>query len=276
MTQVLKTPPQHRIQLEDVYQDYQDGLLTAKGAVFYGVAASKRFGLPVQFNVSEFLKQTGMHKGSYARAVAQLVVEGRLDYPPNATQTLRVPIDAATKQPIYYSLSETRSQICSDRSQICDRSEQICDRPQQICDRQSPEVPPVNESESSLYYYSSINRERENECEDSGSEFDEWLTRKAMQLPTPPTLLEEWLEKNRVKKSNRKQFLKYKKAVREASVPQPAAPAIFEVESEDERRLALLNFWWEDGSQERVKATIAAHPEWRLVVTASGVEARER
>lgn len=104
-------------------------------------------------------------------------------------------------------------------------------------------------------------------------EYEEWLTKKAFQLPTPPTLLEEWIEKNRNKKSNRKQFLKYREALREASVPQPAAPAIFEVESETERRLSLLQLWWKNGETERVKATIAAHPEWRLRVNELGVEA---
>jgi len=282
MTQTFKNPPQYRLAVADIYRDYADGHLTVKGAVFGIVAATCRFGDPVNLNVSEFLERTGIHPGSYARAVKTLIDEGRLDYPPNAVQTLRVPVIPGTRTPVFQAQTEERSQICSERSQICDRCQQICDRGQQICDRcqqicsdEALKLPSdVPFAVPSISLSNSVISLSEPEREESEIErqYTEWLTSKAHQLPTPPTLLEEWIAKNRDKKSNRKEFFSYKKSRDEAVIPQPAAPAIFEPENENENRLALLNHWWDDGYQERVKATIAAHPEWGLVVTDTGVE----
>ncbi len=284
MTQLGKVAPHYRMYVEDVYRDYADGLLTVKGAVFCAIAATCKFGEPCHFNVSVFLERTGIHPRSYARAVASLIEAKRLDFPPNAIQTLRVPVAKDTREPLHYSLSTNSGQICDregsicpEDGQICDREGSICPERSQICPEDRPKTPLEAESESPSIYQSNqflslSSRERENDV--VPDEYEEWLTRKASQLPTPPTLLEEWIEKNRNKKSNRKQFLKYKQALREASVPQPAAPAIFEVKNEQQQRLETLQFWWDDGSQERVQATIAANPSWGLRVGVAGVEVR--
>ena len=268
MTQPTKYPPHYRMFIEDVYRDYADGLLTVKGAVFCIVAATYKFGDPVHLNVSLFLERTGIHPRSYARAVQALIEEKRLDFPPNAVQSLRVPTIKGTQQPIYYSLS-------TNSGQICDRGGQICPEEGQICPDHRPKFPLEAESEapsitlSSLSFSLSSEEREEDEIE---RQYTEWLTKKAQQLPQPPTFLEEWLLKNRDKKSNRKEFFKYKKALNEAIVPQPAATAIFEPINEQQQRLDLLNHWWWEGAYERVETTVAAHPDWNLVVTETGVE----
>jgi hypothetical protein len=104
-------------------------------------------------------------------------------------------------------------------------------------------------------------------------EYKEWLTKKASQLPTPPTLIEEWLQRNYSKKSNRKQFQKYKASLELAQVPAAAIEYVKNDEqTEHEQRLATLNFWCISGDQARAIAAIAANPQWGLRVGADGVE----
>lgn len=264
MTQQSSKQLQHRMTLAEIYRDYHDGLLTVKGALYYAISATCPPGKPVNFNVSDFLVQMGIHRGSYARSVAELVKEGRLDFPPNSVQSLRIPALPGTMQASYYSLTTSRSQIC--------------DRTQQICDNEPPKVAADTPSEAPSIYLPllplslSTGERDENEGPD---EYTEWLTKRASELPKPPTLLEEWLDRNRNKKSHRKQFLKYKEALMRASIPQPAAAAIFEFASESEQRLQTLRHWWDDGGAVRVRASIAAHPEWNLRIGQDGPEAIE-
>ena len=289
MTQIPKTPPQYRMTIEDVYRDFRDGLLTVKGAVYCAIAATCKFGDPVQFNVSYFLERTGIHPRSYSRAVATWIEEKRLDFPPNAIQTLRVPVLSGTREPLHYSLTTSSGQICDREGQICPEEGQICDRKGSICPEEGsfcPDRPPESPlcadsrdsstSLSSLFFSLSSGEREEDAVPD---EYEEWLTKRALELPTPPTLIQEWIEKNKNKKSNRKQFLKYKEQLKRASVPQPAEAAIFEVETmpAPPSRITLLRGAWAAGRKERERAiaSVLANPQWGIAVTDEGFVAVE-
>jgi hypothetical protein len=269
--------------IDDVYRDFSDGLLTVKGAVFCAIAATCKFGDPVNFNVSEFLARTGIHPRSYSRAVASLIEQQRLDFPPNAVQTLRIPVVHGTRRPVYYSLSANSGQICPESGQICDRDGQICPEDGQICPEdgqicpdRSPKLPSDADSEASSISLSTLSislskGEIEGDTEDP--EYEEWLTRKASQLPTPPTLLEEWLEANRSKKGNRKQFQKYKESMERAALPSGNSRSQnLNVKNDKQQRLETLQFWWGNGDQARAVAAIAAHPEWGIRIGELGPE----
>lgn len=87
-----------------------------------------------------------------------------------------------------------------------------------------------------------------------------------------PALLNRWLETQSKLQSNIQEFREYQALRQGASVPVAAETQFFDDESETAQRLETLQFWWDDGYQERVKATVAANPQWKIRITSTGVE----
>lgn len=87
-----KSAPHHRITVQDVIRDYQAGLLTPAGAIFYLVAASRKIGEAVRISRSWICQKLGIKKTTYYRAIAALEDENRMSF--------RIPDEAVATIPI--------------------------------------------------------------------------------------------------------------------------------------------------------------------------------
>jgi hypothetical protein len=149
-----KSAPHHRITVKDVVRDYQAGLLTPAGAIFYLIASTRRMGAPVRVSIRRICQQLSLSRATYYRAIGQLEEQGRLKITAPDEMDLSIPISTSDGVPDYIVLEEL-SQICDNLSQICDESSQICDglsqncdSLSQICDNDGLEVAPDVDSES--------------------------------------------------------------------------------------------------------------------------------
>lgn len=73
-------PGQHyRIELEQAKQDYQDGLLTAAGLLYYAIGIMRKPGQEVRLSVREWLTLTGLKERTFYSAKAKLIATGRIN-----------------------------------------------------------------------------------------------------------------------------------------------------------------------------------------------------
>ncbi|MBD1857969.1 hypothetical protein Q2T42_21885 [Leptolyngbya boryana CZ1] len=131
-----KSAPHHRISVKDVIRDYQAGLLTPAGAIFYLIAASRRIGQSIRVSISQICRQLDLSRATYYRAIGTLAEQGRLRISAPDEMELSIPISTTEGVPDYIFLEEL-SQICDNLSQNCDRNSQICDNLSQNCDNLS-------------------------------------------------------------------------------------------------------------------------------------------
>lgn len=111
-----KSAPHHRISVKDVIRDYQAGLLTPAGAIFYLVAASRRIGQAVRVSRSWICKSLNIPQSTYYRAIAALEEQCRLQVSAPDEMILKVPISTTGGTPDYIFLEEC-SQIWESDSQ---------------------------------------------------------------------------------------------------------------------------------------------------------------
>ena len=238
--------PYHRLTLKQVRQDRLDGLLTAKGAIFYTVIASQKAGTPMKVNPQKLAAQLSISRASFYNAISRLKVEGRLDFEADGDLILRIPVDQNTGQPEYI-LSEELSRIPDSQSRILDSQSTILDSQSTIPDSQSTildsqstildsqstildsqstildsqstileneplKLLPGNGSSASSSKTSKTSktyieeRESAGDPEENDGEFKKWLLNKANLLPQKPALLEQWTDKEMLKESNKREF----------------------------------------------------------------------
>ncbi|MBL1177839.1 hypothetical protein [Pantanalinema sp. GBBB05] len=87
-----RTPRHHRLTLETIVQDYREGLITPKGAVFYTISASAPPGYPITLSPQHLCKLFPISKSSYYNAIAALKLGKRLEFVADGTMQLWVPV----------------------------------------------------------------------------------------------------------------------------------------------------------------------------------------
>lgn len=76
---MIPHPKQHyRLQIDSAKQDYQDGLITAAGLLFYTVGILRQPGHHVSMPVRDWLELTGLKERTFYGAKAKLIATGRL------------------------------------------------------------------------------------------------------------------------------------------------------------------------------------------------------
>jgi hypothetical protein len=109
-----KSSPHHRISVKDVIRDFQAGLLTPAGAIFYLVAASRKIGEAVRVSRSWICKSLDIPQSTYYRAIATLEEQCRLQVSAPDEMVLRVPISTNEGSPDYIFLEECSQKWESD------------------------------------------------------------------------------------------------------------------------------------------------------------------
>ena len=133
-----KTTPHHRLTFKDVLRDYEAGLITTTGAIFYIVSSSRKPGYPVRVSVQWICKTLDICRASYYRAIGKLSDQSRLQINAPDEMELTIPVSTNTGVPDYIVLEEL-SQKCDTLSQICDENSQKCDTNSHKCDTLSHE-----------------------------------------------------------------------------------------------------------------------------------------
>lgn len=142
-----------------------------------------------------------------------------------------------------------------------------------------PDPPKINKiSKDSLNSLRSPQTEKR-EFEPADPRFRAWLIKKAEKLPSPPQLLEQWIEKQACLKSNQSQFLK-ETAKDLKAMPPAAAPDRLSVElscgsaiAQGDRVFAIgkLQSIWANGFHSFVEQLILDFPAWCLATNEQGV-----
>ncbi len=225
-------PPHHRLTLKDVIRDHQEGLLTAKGAIFYTVASSRKLGDEVRLNPAHFIQVTGMSKANFYKKLAELKLQRRIDFEIEGAVILKVPIEENTGTPEYIFLSEL-SQKRDSESQKVDKKSQKRDSESQKVDKKSSEPAPSKDSGSPLSIQSlqsnlsSQDEQKEKDRLEDDPKFHEWLKNKANSLPKKPALLELWVQKQAQNEANQKEYQQYLESLQKVKLP--AIPLVEEI-----------------------------------------------
>lgn len=213
-----KVAPHHRITLNDVLQDYEDGLLTIKGAIFYAVSSSRKLGEFVRLNPVRFGEQLGASRSSIYQSIAELKEHKRLDFEVDGSYLLKVPIVEDEGIPLYVFLREL-SKKSDKKSEILDGKSRILDekKSESALEADSETLQSIQSIHSSL---SSQETQTESEEVVNDPEFRKWLIRKMDQLPQKPALTELWLEKQAQNEANQKEYLSYRTSLQRAKIPE--------------------------------------------------------
>lgn len=229
MGQTKKTLPHHRLTLKDVVRDYRDGLLTAKGAVFYATAASRKLGESLRVTPCKMAETIGITTRAFYKSLADLRIQKRIDFEVEGTMMLKVPISEKTGTPEYIFLEELGTNVHKLGTNVHSQGTIVHSQGTNvhklgtnvhsqgtIVHKKSSESPQDGASESlqSLLSIQSLSLlqdgERETSKLEEDPEFRQWLEKKASQLPTKPALLNQWIDSEAKKESNQIEFLKTK------------------------------------------------------------------
>ncbi|MEX0271747.1 hypothetical protein AB3R30_21725, partial [Leptolyngbyaceae cyanobacterium UHCC 1019] len=118
-----KVLPHYRITPSDVKKDRLDGLLTAKGAIFYLVSASQKIGTPVRINPRKVSAELSISRTSFYDAISKLKLEGRIDFEVEGDLIIR--ISQSTIPDSQSTIPDSQSTIPDSQSTIPDSQSTI-------------------------------------------------------------------------------------------------------------------------------------------------------
>lgn len=110
-------------------------------------------------------------------------------------------------------------------------------------------------------------------------DFRAWLHRKALQLPNPPQLIEQWVAKQAKLETNQRDYLKSEGSAKDKGVPQQQ-PDRFQIESsciaandQGDRPFILgkLQQLWQSGWHDLVEDLCSIYPGWGIIHTNGGI-----
>jgi len=276
----------YQLKPSDVQRLYDAGMLTPKGAIYLSVASCKRPGEPYRHKPEALCRQFGFDKSTYYRKLNELKIDKWLDFSVEGYVHAWIPnTDTAPDEDLFFldELSHQRDSESHQRdkkSRKCDSQSQQRDKKSQQRDKKNPRSPSQTATQAPSLdllldpldlSLDPNDKERETDREIE-PDFREWLIKKASQLPNPPTLLEQWVQKQSKIESNNREFREYKAKRDRASVP-PPAPANFSPPEQDaSQRITTLNHWLAAGDRTKVERLLAANPEWNLAIGPNGVE----
>ena len=137
-----KSKPHYRMTLEDAISEHKDGIITAKGLIYYAVKTTRADGYKMRIkDVSAFCKQLGINRSTFYRAVSDLKTIRRLEW--EAPNDLNLWAPKSGTVVIFPSQKEKVLQSCDTESPICDTESPICDTepPKSLSDGNSSDPP---------------------------------------------------------------------------------------------------------------------------------------
>ena len=115
----------YKLSLLQAKKDYQDGILTATGLIYYAIGIYRKPGIKLKVaNIAEFCNLLGVSVPTFYRAIAKLQAKGRVGW--EAIEGLNVWLQL-TPNVIPLKSESNDSQICNSDSQICNSDSQPCD-----------------------------------------------------------------------------------------------------------------------------------------------------
>ncbi len=239
-------PNQHyRLSLEKAKKDYEDGIITATGLVYYAVGIYRKPGQKLRVkDIDAFCSEIGINRATFYRAISKLKAKNRLEWEAIAGVDLWIPLEpnviqhptaeSQTEQEISQNcetllqMSENLSQICETSSQDSETLLQTCENLSQLGDGQ-PEKPscckdssiPSNIYQSFLNFLSIDQRER----------FKKFCKKAISQLPHRPVLEESWLNEHHQelwRQYQKQQVINQatEQAIAESMQPEPEPPPL--------------------------------------------------
>jgi hypothetical protein len=199
-----------------------------------------------------------------------LKIQKRLDWSVQGEISLWVPTRETsenTRVPEYIFLGEL-SQNCDSQSQICDNLSQNCDSQSQICDKIAPETQSQQGLQQPFLSLLSIQSLSISSgfSEREMLEFENWLRRRAENLPRMPALIDEWIIKQAQKPGIQNEFRRYLKGREEKTPVPPEFSTVIKKDDEGAResRLVVLRRWWKQGKQDQVRQWLTDNPDQGL------------
>jgi len=141
-------PLRYRLTWEQALQDYEDGLITHRGLVYYSVATKAK---RLKVNVAAYCKELNIHKATYYRSIGALEARKRLYADAPDGMILSMPdLENEDQEAESFTvsgesqLSDNPSQLSDNPSQLSDNPSQLSDNPSQLSD--NPKMKPAQEA----------------------------------------------------------------------------------------------------------------------------------
>jgi hypothetical protein len=231
MNATLKPDPHHRLTLRDVVRDYKDGLLTVKGAIFYGISATTKPGNKMHLTPKLVAEQLGVHLVTVYRKISQLATERRINFEATGNLITSIPIRDGKPEYLFFDelLHSDHVDLHSDHVDLhSDHVDLHSDHVDlQKCKNEPLEPLPHGDSvRSSTNTTNASNASLSmGERVENDPDFLEWLNGKADSLPKKPTLLKQWLRKQASNQENQAEFLQHRKSLEQIKFSAAPAPA---------------------------------------------------
>lgn len=190
-------PNQHyRLSLEKAKKDYEDGIITATGLVYYAVGIYRKPGQKLRVkDIDAFCSEIGINRATFYRAISKLKAKNRLEWEAIAGVDLWIPLEPnVRKHPT--AENQTEQEVSQNCETLLQNSETLllpCENLSQLGDEQPQKSPcckdssvPSNIYQSFLNFLSIEERER----------FEQFCKKAISQLPHRPVLEESWLNEH--------------------------------------------------------------------------------
>lgn len=243
----------------------------------------------------EVMKECGLSKPTFYRAIAKLQEVGLFDIQPmqidfrNLQGAKKIRSENSLKNETPVSRMRKQSQ---ERDKILISETGVSEMRKSIAETQTPSTAAIPSdysdysedlrslSEAEIAPVENAPVEKERETNEDDPEFKDWLHKKALQLPNPPQLIEQWISKQSKVEANQREYLKSKSKATVNKVP-PPPPDRFQIEFACNSALAVgdrsfilnkLHQLWLDGWHDLVEDLCLCYPDWGIMATSNGIE----
>ncbi|MBD2039213.1 hypothetical protein [Microcoleus sp. FACHB-672] len=198
MTHTPKPKQHYRLSLDQAIRDYEDGIITATGLVFYAVGIYRKPGQKLRVrDIERFCKEIGINRATFYRAISKLKLKGRLEWETIAGLDLWIPtsnvVELQSEQEVSPSC-ESLSPPCEIQSPTCESSSPSGETQSPTGNKETPKLLPTKASsdlsnifQSSYQIFFNSLSESEREC------FENFCRNEVAGLPRPVVSLQDYL-----------------------------------------------------------------------------------
>jgi hypothetical protein len=203
----MNTKPQHyQVTLADAITHYQRGDLTAKGLLHFYFKIRLKNGWTLKETQKEITEKLGISRAAFYSALSKLKAEGSINWSTPANTKFSISLNSfdseSTIEDDQSMNQDKQSTIVDTQSTIVDNESTIVDRASLIVTVEKTEAkqgkglrkPSYSSSYSSSdilsTFTSSLSSDAEREI------FENFCLEAASRMPTQPTLISRWVEKN--------------------------------------------------------------------------------
>jgi hypothetical protein len=179
-----------RLTLSDAIAKYDSGDITAKGLVHFYILIKCAPGWKLKLNWRDLKDVLPIRKSAFYNAISRLKTEGAIDW--EAPEGILVSVH---NHGLQSTIMDSQSTIMDSQSTIMDSQSTIMDSQSTIMDSKpsKPALEKELEDRPDLYS-SSIQFNYISLSENERESFLIFSRKKAASLPTPPTLIDKWIE----------------------------------------------------------------------------------